>query len=455
MPLVDGPDSLWQFDAASVFVSAAPPLSHTQHEAPRPRNSADEMTFTPALVYGLGQSSTISMTRPSHRTHRPASRASSALRFLSKLFVALALFAFARGADALDIWTQPNPGIRHLHRTTPAPAEFHALVVDLNVPGVAIRCTPLRERWKATSTYARGANLAAAINGGFWGGLQGAQGLAAGAGQVWSSDDADFGFFAYTRDGNAMVSRPSDVVEAVRRGITDGVSGRPLIVDRARISDELHQFENRNTREPRTAVGVSEDGKKVILVTVDGRRATSHGGTLYEMAELLIELGAYRGLNLDGGGSTTMFVASEGGVVNRPSRGWEREVVNHIGVVAPAAEATPAATTAGDAGSSGDGAVAAGPVREVRETPRAVVEAAMRNRSTATDVEAGEGTGIRGWIRARAGNTLMIDRLGLGQYREIVVPIFYLLVLAVIGGVSWFVVKRVRAKKKSASAAAS
>jgi hypothetical protein len=271
---------------------------------------------------------------------------------------------------------------------------------------------------------------------------------------VWSSDDADFGFFAYTRDGNAMISRPSDVVEAVRRGITDGVSGRPLIVDRARISDELHQFENRNTREPRTAVGVSEDGKKVILVTVDGRRATSHGGTLYEVAELLIELGAYRGLNLDGGGSTTMYVASEGGVVNRPSRGWEREVVNHIGVIAPAPAVSPAGTTAGDAGGSGDSAVAFGIVREVRETPRAVVEAAMRHRSTATDVEAGEGTGLRGWIRARAGNTFMIDRLGLGPYREIVVPLFYLLVLALIGGVSWFAVKRVRAKKKSARAAA-
>jgi hypothetical protein len=366
------------------------------------------------------------------------------------------VLALPRTSRALDEWTQPNPGIRHLHRTTPAPAEFHALVVDLNTPGVSIRCTPLRERWKATSNFARGANLAAAINGGFWGGLQGAQGLAAGAGQVWSSDDADFGFFAYTRDGNAMVSRPSDVVEAGRRGITDGVSGRPLIVDRGRISDELHQFENRNTRVPRTAVGVSEDGKTVVMVTVDGRRATSHGGTLYEMAELLIELGAYRGINLDGGGSTTMVVTSEGGVVNRPSRGWEREVVNHIGVIAPAPGAAVAASAdAGGAvvaagGDGGAAVVAAGPVREVRETPRAVVEAALRNRSTATDVEAGEGTGLRGWLRARVGNAFFIDRLGLGRHREIVVPLFFLVVIAGGAGIAWLVVKRVRSKRVAA-----
>jgi hypothetical protein len=362
------------------------------------------------------------------------------------MLAALALVVTPRAAVALDVWSEPNPGIRHLHRTTPAPAEFHALIVDLNVPGVAIRCTPLRERWKATSAFARSANLAAAINGGFWGGLQGAQGLAAGGGQIWSSDDADFGFFAYTRDGVAMVSRPSDVVEAQRRGITDGVSGRPLIVDRARISDELHQFENRNTREPRTAVGVSEDGKRVVLVTVDGRRATSHGGTLYEMAELLIELGAYRGINLDGGGSTTMYVAAEGGVVNRPSRGWEREVVNHIGVVAPAPSTAVAGAATADGGSA-DGAVTAGPIREVRETPRAVVEAALRNRSTATDVEAGEGTGLRGWLRARVGNAFFIDRLGLGRYREVVVPLFYGLALLAVASVAWAVVRRVRSKR--------
>ena len=76
------------------------------------------------------------------------------------------------------------------------------------------------------------------------------------------------------RDARAWISRPSDVVEAGRRGVTDAVSGRPLIVDRNRISDELWSFERRNTREPRTAVGVSQDGRMVYLITVDGRRET-------------------------------------------------------------------------------------------------------------------------------------------------------------------------------------
>ena len=285
----------------------------------------------------------------------------------------------------------------------------------------------------------RDAHLAAAINGGFWGLFgQGAQGLAAGGGTIWSSDDEELGFFAFGRDGRAWISRPSDVVEAGRRGVTDAVSGRPLIVDRGRLSDELARSPRTYSREPRTAAGVSQDGRTVYLVTVDGRRSTSHGGTLVEMAELLVELGAYRGINLDGGGSTTMYVAAEGGVVNRPSRGWEREVVNHIGVVAPAPP--PAA--------------AAAPIApEVRETPQDVVQRALRSRSThvTTDAEEDNGGGMRG----RFSRFMLIDRLGLGSKREVIVPALFIAALLVLGGTAWFVVRRLarrRAPTKPAKA---
>ncbi len=346
--------------------------------------------------------------------------------------LALAVFAlaFARPAAAIDVWTEPNPGIRHLHRTTPAPAEFHALVIDLDAPGVRIRCTPLRERWKSTSGYARDAGLAAAVNGGFWGLFgQGAQGMTAGNGQVWGSDDEELGFFAVSSNGRAWVSRPADVVEGSRRMITEAVSGRPMVVDRGRMSEELYTFPRTWTREPRTAVGVSENGRKVILVTVDGRRATSHGGTLEEIAQIMIELGAFRAINLDGGGSTTMYVGSEGGVVNRPSRGWEREVVNHIGVVAPAPVA-PAAST-----------------QRVTDTPREVIATAQQHRDTGTGDQAREnvqGTGFRNWARVHFGRYLAIDRLGLGRNREVVVPLLFAAAVLFAGSVAFFIVSRVK-----------
>lgn len=71
---------------------------------------------------------------------------------------------------------------------------------------------------------------------------------------------------------------------------------------------------------PRTVVGVC--GDTVWLVTVDGRSEQAGGTTLYQSARILQWLGAETGLNLDGGGSTTMFVRQSGtpsGVVNLPS----------------------------------------------------------------------------------------------------------------------------------------
>jgi hypothetical protein len=337
----------------------------------------------------------------------------------------------------VDVWTTPNPGVRHLHRTTPAPAEFHALVIDLREPGVRIRCTTIRERWKSTSDFAHESGVVAAINGGFWGLLgQGVKGLAAGNGSVWSGDDEELGFFGYSqRDERALISHPAEVVQASARRISDGVSGRPMIVDRGRLSSELREFARTYTREPRTAAGVSQDGKTVILVTVDGRRSTSHGGTLVEMGELMIELGAYRGINLDGGGSTTMFIAGEGGIVNRPSRGWEREVVNHIGVIAPPPPAVTANTE---------------PARVEVETPPEVTERALQNRSTepVVDPTVGQGTGMRGWLRSKLGGLMIIDRLGLGSRRELVVPALFLLAIATLLGTAAYVIRKILKRGK-------
>ncbi|WP_261133971.1 phosphodiester glycosidase family protein [Bacillus sp. Marseille-Q3570] len=70
-------------------------------------------------------------------------------------------------------------------------------------------------------------------------------------------------------------------------------------------------------RHPRTLAGVKENGN-ILLVTIDGRNPESSiGVNFYESAELLKSLGAVEGMNLDGGGSSTMVV--NGGLVNHPS----------------------------------------------------------------------------------------------------------------------------------------
>ncbi len=94
-------------------------------------------------------------------------------------------------------------------------------------------------------------------------------------------------------------------------------------------------------RHPRTAAGVSRDGRTLLLLVVDGRQpGWSIGATLPELAVLMLEAGAGDAVNLDGGGSSAMWHrepgAVAGRVLNRPSDGRVRPVANHLGVrVAP------------------------------------------------------------------------------------------------------------------------
>jgi hypothetical protein len=79
------------------------------------------------------------------------------------------------------------------------------------------------------------------------------------------------------------------------------------------------------TRQPRTAVGASHDGK-VMLLVCDGRGNNgSNGLTLSEMADIFVEKGMYYAINLDGGGSSAI-VDYDGELSNNPSDGSERAV---------------------------------------------------------------------------------------------------------------------------------
>ena len=83
-------------------------------------------------------------------------------------------------------------------------------------------------------------------------------------------------------------------------------------------------------RAPRTALGITKDGK-AILVVVDGRSRSSVGYTLLELAQFMLEQGAVEAMNLDGGGSSQMIVGSQ--IVNAPSDGRERRLGAGIAVV--------------------------------------------------------------------------------------------------------------------------
>ena len=83
--------------------------------------------------------------------------------------------------------------------------------------------------------------------------------------------------------------------------------------------------------QPRTAIGINKEGTKVIQVTVDGRWTgggddkTAYGMATDELAQLMLELGCYKAMNLDGGGGSQMWIYGKGdthNIVNHPHNTW-------------------------------------------------------------------------------------------------------------------------------------
>lgn len=124
------------------------------------------------------------------------------------------------------------------------------------------------------------------------------------------------------------------------RGKLDIVAGVPQLIRNGRV-DITWEEEKTNrtfveTRHPRTAVAKLRDGR-FLMITVDGRSESSGGIGLDDLAAYLLELGATDAMNLDGGGSTTMYL--DGRVVSVPSdKEGERKVSDAI-LVFPRAKA--------------------------------------------------------------------------------------------------------------------
>jgi exopolysaccharide biosynthesis protein len=95
------------------------------------------------------------------------------------------------------------------------------------------------------------------------------------------------------------------------------ISGGPYLVRNGQIYVDIsaQKLSSIGGRNPRSAIGYTSDND-LILIAVDGREGSSIGMTLGELAYLMRSLGCVNAINLDGGGSTVMYV--NGQIVNNP-----------------------------------------------------------------------------------------------------------------------------------------
>jgi uncharacterized protein (TIGR03382 family) len=268
-----------------------------------------------------------------------AARAMRGIPSSARLRIAIALAAgvvctrpFAAGAE--DTVTTPYEGVRHIKRITATPNRIHIVEVDLTNPTIRLRATRSQHRQRVVSSFADLYGCQIATNGDFFSYTDySTSGLAVGHGEKWSDtkDNSTQGFIGFGRANEVGISLPSSV-DTPADWMEDVVGGRPMVVKDGAAVTFSPCTDSFCVRNPRTAVGFNEAHSKMWLVVVDGRSSSSVGMSLNELGQLMKGLGAHRALNLDGGGSSTMYIKAQGGVQNAPSDGAQRVVANHLGV---------------------------------------------------------------------------------------------------------------------------
>jgi exopolysaccharide biosynthesis protein len=206
------------------------------------------------------------------------------------------------------------------------PQNINILIVNLHKRRVSILYNPKENI--PTSTQAQTAKAIAAVNAGFFSIKDGgsmtyirlnSKITDTDTANKWPKSINMTGALLFDANGNLLISR------AMSNSWFDShpefpdvlVTGPLLLKDKKRAT--LPQTSIVIAKNPRTSIGIINK-YKVVLVTLDGRTPEAYGMTLLKMTDLMVSLRCRDAVNLDGGGSTTMWINGKpfNGVVNMP-----------------------------------------------------------------------------------------------------------------------------------------
>jgi exopolysaccharide biosynthesis protein len=131
------------------------------------------------------------------------------------------------------------------------------------------------------------------------------------------------------------INQRNEITFDVPKGkIFNAISGDRMLVSKGKKVAGL----DAQVFNPRTAIGINQNGRYVYLMVIDGRE-TSIGATFSQTADLLLSHGVYHAMALDGGGSSTMVIEGVNRLprllntpVNQDTPKKERAVANHLGI---------------------------------------------------------------------------------------------------------------------------
>ena len=252
-----------------------------------------------------------------------------------KRVMTLCALSWLVAAAAFADWTPVASGVDY-QRFNQERMDVHVTRVDLTNPEVRVVTTRESDRGLTVSDFAKKNKALAAINADYFTKEMKPVGLAISPCGVWEgTNDTEREGVIAVGEGRAAIYPPKEVLAEPEEWMQSAVSGWPMIVKSCAplTSTELPGSDGfTRTPHPRTAVGVSEDGTTLYFVVADGRREGVPGMTLAKLARFMSEeLGVCAAMNLDGGGSSVMWVGDK--VVNQPSDKIERKVADHLAVI--------------------------------------------------------------------------------------------------------------------------
>ena len=284
---------------------------------------------------------------------------------------------------------QPEPldrelfaGVHYIREkiATPRPVVIHAVIVELEQPGIGFLVTPGNPagermfRAQTTSRFLAAEGVQVAINANYFGphsikspwdyyprngepvdvwGPSASRGELNGTGRsektvlnIGPDNRAEFMRWSGGDGGSAGEGSLYNAIAGYPLPIGDGPTSGPLreieLSPLRELSPPMSLAMRNNTINPVTAVALDKERKRLILVVVDGRQPNySEGVTQEELGQIIRRLGGAEAIQLDGGGSSTLVIEGPHGrpkVLNSPIDrglpGFERPVANHLGVFA-------------------------------------------------------------------------------------------------------------------------
>lgn len=210
----------------------------------------------------------------------------------------------------------------HFDKLFESQQEINLVEIDLKKYRKKIRLAADPKELKKTSQFATEANALIAINGGFFDMKNGGS---------WDYVKVDNKVINTTKkktdranailliNKRAIDIQPDSSIDYKQSQVPNILLSGPLLIHEGKDATLANNPFN-NNRHPRSAIAVTAD-QKLIFFVVDGRHSLAAGMNLSELTQTLRWLGAKNVMNVDGGGSSTLYVqgATENSIVNHPS----------------------------------------------------------------------------------------------------------------------------------------